>query len=310
MNIEITKQNGEIAFNEETHKYWNTKYPDRRYTSVTTLIGKFYEHFDEFFWSHYKALEQLMGEEFTTAGVKKVLLAKKKFNFDYIQLFNINEDVFNATRQGILDKWEENKNNACERGTGYHLKKENRFYEKPKHRLLEYEFNLPNEMAEKEFVCEKNNFDLNRERAILPEYLIYYSSPDGVLNLAGQIDMLIKDGNDIYILDYKTNAKGIESKAHFDRTKKMTKRMFFPISNLEDTTLIHYTLQLSTYAFMLQKINPEFNIKLLKLLHIDGDGVETEIEVEYKKEEVMKMLAFYKKQIKVTHFRETGKMLE
>lgn len=310
MEMNYDKINGEIAFRESDHKYFNVKHLDRKYTSVTTLIGKFYEHFDEHFWSHYKALEQLMGEDFANLGVKKSLLAKKKFNPTYLDLFSIDVTAFEAARAEILAKWEANKNNACERGTEYHLVKENRFYKKPKHNLLEYEFNLPEDMANKEYVCEKNNFDLERERAILPEYLIYYSSPDGILNLAGQIDMLIKDGNDIYILDYKTNAKGINDKAHFDKQRKMTKRMFFPINNLDDTTLTHYTLQLSTYAFMLQKVNPEFNIKMLKLLHIDGNGVETEIEVEYKKEEVMKMLAYYKKQLKVTHFRETGKILE
>ena len=127
-----------------------------------------------------------------------------------------------------------------------------------------------------------------REKAVLPEYLVYYSSKDGLINLAGQIDLLVKDGNDIYVLDYKSNAKGIEKKAFFDRKKKQNKKMYYPINNLDDTTYNHYALQLSCYAFMLKQINPNFNIKMLQLLHNAGDG-ETKIDVPYYEKEVKEM---------------------
>lgn len=306
MEMTYDKINNEVAFRESDHKYFNVKYPDRKYTSVTTLIGGFYEHFDSEFWSSYKALEALMGENFVELGVKKQLLDRKKFRIELLDEIGIEHEVFYTQKQEILDGYEKNKNEACDRGTAYHLEKELRFYKSGKHNLQEYEFNLP---CQGEFECEKYNFDMNRERAILPEYLVYWSTKDEILNLAGQIDLLIKDGNDIYILDYKTNAKGIESKAFFDRKKKSTKRMFYPINNLDDTTLNHYTLQLSTYAWMLQRINPELNIKLLRLLHIGGDGTETQYDVPYLKEDVERMLKAKKKQLKVDHFRLTGKML-
>ena len=44
---------------------------------------------------------------------------------------------------------------------------------------------------------------LDIERGVFPEYMIYRKSDDGKFRLAGQIDLLIKDGNDIYIIDYK-----------------------------------------------------------------------------------------------------------
>ena len=79
--MHIDKQNGDIAFNEEQHLYFNTKYPNRKYTSVTTLIGEFHEKFDGDFWSSYKAMEALMGEEaFKKSGLKGTLLDKKKFD--------------------------------------------------------------------------------------------------------------------------------------------------------------------------------------------------------------------------------------
>lgn len=305
--MEINKLNGELAFNEESHKYWNTKFPDRQYISVTTIIGKYHEHFDANFWSSYKALEKILGQDFVDLGVKTQLLKTKQFNQELLDTLGVERALFLMTQEEILAGYSKANLDACDRGTKYHNRKEDNFYKKPVHNLEDYGFNLP---IEGQYVCEKNNFDLSRERAVLPEYLVYYSCPDKILNIAGQIDLLIKDGNSLYILDYKTNAKGIETKAYFDRAKKKNKTMYFPINNLDDTTLIHYTMQLSIYAWMLQKINPEFEIQLLKLLHIDGNDVETEIEVEYKKTEVERLLSHYKKELKTKYFRENGKILE
>lgn len=90
------------------------------------------------------------------------------------------------------------------------------------------------------------------------------------------------------IKTHNTNAKGVEKKAYFDRKKKQNKKMYYPINNLDDTTYNHYALQLSCYAFMLKQINPNFNIKMLQLLHNAGDG-ETKIDVPYYEKEVKEM---------------------
>ena len=47
--MEITKQNGQVAFNEKEHAYWNVN-DNGRYISVTTLIGKYAPPFDNQFW--------------------------------------------------------------------------------------------------------------------------------------------------------------------------------------------------------------------------------------------------------------------
>ena len=51
--------------------------------------------------------------------------------------------------------------------------------------------------------------------------------------------------------------------------------MLYPLNNLDDSNFWHYTLQLATYAWMLQKINPDFIIKDLILYHFDHKGNET-----------------------------------
>lgn len=304
--LKVDKQNDDVAFNDAEHIYWNTKHPNRKYTSVTTLVGFYHEKFDEYFWSRYKALEKLIDDEEFKGGTKNALLNRKQWDPKLLDLHNVDPIVFEQTVKEITDGYEKNRNEACERGTRYHNMRENKFYEKADHRIEDHNFGLN---LNTQFSCEKNNFDLNRENAVLPEYLIYYSSPTGILNMAGQIDVLIKKGNDIYIVDYKTNAKGIETKAYFNPKTKKKKMMYAPISNVEDTTLEHYTMQLSIYAYMLQQINPNFEIKLLRIVHLDKDENETLLDLTYRRAEVEKLFKHYEKQIVIDFYRENGKMI-
>ena len=61
--MKIDKLNGNVAFNEEKHKYFNVDDPSKEYISVTTLIHRFTQPFDKDFWSAYKALEKLLPKE-------------------------------------------------------------------------------------------------------------------------------------------------------------------------------------------------------------------------------------------------------
>ena len=146
------------------------------------------------------------------------------------------------------------------------------------------------------FVCDKGRTELDLENGVYPEYLISRESPDGVLRIAGQIDLLVKQGNDITIIDYKTN-KEIKQHSFFDSKSRKTIRMKYPLGNLEDCNYYHYTLQLSTYAWMLQKFNPNFKIKDLIMVHFDHSGNQTVYHLDYLKDEVEKMLRFYKRDL-------------
>jgi hypothetical protein len=295
--IQFDKINNDVAFREHDHKYFNIKNPELVYTSVTTLIGQYHEKFDKDFFSKYKALERLADPNVFN-NMKANMLAAKQWKDIYLEFAMVKEEDFKLELERILLEWELNNKNACDIGTAYHLERENEWYANPKP-LLEKKVNLTGD-----FPCIKHDFSLNREKAIMPEYLVYFSCKDQILNIAGQVDLLIKDGNDIYILDYKTNAKGLEEKAYFNKKTKQTKKMFYPVNNLEDTKMNHYNLQLSIYAFMLRKINPEFNIKLLKLIHIDREGKETEYEIPYLEEEVKRLFAYHKKVLKDKMFKK------
>lgn len=284
----ITKQNGNIAFEEEAHIYYDVTKPEQKFISVTTLIHSFTQPFDKEFWSAYKALEKLLPKE-DWAIEKKSLLNTKKFDKVLLELHNITENEFNKEQQAILDTWDMENRNSCERGTRIHADLENSFYKKKK------DIDLSKYQIGGKFECIKDYNNLDLENGVYPEYLISRVSEDGKLRIAGQIDLLVKRGNKIIIGDWKTNKK-IETKSFFNSKTKTSVKMKYPLNNLDDVNYWHYTLQLSTYAWMIQKKNPEFEIEDLVLVHFDHSDNMTVYHLPYLKDEVIRMLSFYKKE--------------
>lgn len=193
--MQVDKKNGNVCYNDEAHIYWNEN-DESRYISVTTLIHSFTQPFDKEFWSAYKALEKLIPKE-NWAIEKKSLLSTKRFDTSILDLYNIDAGVFSDTQQDILDEWDKANKDSCERGTAIHAELENQYYKKPK------DISLKKYGLGGKFECKKGYTELDMKQGVYPEYLISYESEDGMLKIAGQIDLLIKDGNDIYVIDYK-----------------------------------------------------------------------------------------------------------
>lgn len=194
--LKIDKQNENMAFNEESHVYFDVTDTKKKYISVTTMIEKFGQPFDKDFWSSYKALEKLLPAE-EWAIEKKSLLNNKKFNKELLELHNISEDDFNREQQAILDSWQAENKKSCERGTAIHANLENSFYRKKKN------IDLTKYQVGGKFECVKDKTELDLENGIYPEYLISWDSPSGKLHVAGQIDVIAKKGNSICLLDWK-----------------------------------------------------------------------------------------------------------
>ena len=286
--MKIDKQNGKVAFSNDEHVYWNVE-DNEKYISVTTLIHRFTQPFDKEFWSAYKALEKLLPKD-SWAIEKKSLLNTKRFDRSILDLYNISENDFNKVQQAILDDWDNENRKSCERGTKIHEELENSFYRNSDNISLQ-KFGIGGK-----FECKKDYPELDLEYGVYPEYLIYRESEDGILRVAGQVDLIVKSGNEITIIDHKTNKK-IDQKSGFDTSTRSNAKMKYPLNNLMDCNFYHYTMQLSTYAWMLQKINPNFVIKDLILNHYDHNGNNTLYHCDYLKAEVERMLYFYKKEV-------------
>lgn len=285
------KINRDVAFQEEGHKYFNLKDPSIQYTSVTTLIGSYEPEFDKEFVSRYKALERLLPSNIWKKE-KGALWKSHKIPKEFLEVYDIKESDLNKVQQDILDEWEKINKESCERGTKIHAQLENSFYNAGNNVTLK-KFGIGGK-----FQCKKNYSDLDLEYGVYPEYLIYYDNPKIDLHIAGQIDLLIKDGNDIICGDHKTNRK-IDFKGFYDSSVRSEKKMKYPLTNLGDCNFNHYQLQLSTYAWMLQKLNPNFNIKRLFINHYDHEGNNNIYEVQYLKDDVERMLKHFAKQQKL-----------
>jgi len=283
------KINGDVGFIESSHVYKNLKNDAIKYTSVTTLIGKYEQPFDKEFVSKYKALEKLIPKDIWKKE-KGSIWKNHKIPKGYLEAHEISEKELNKVQQEILDEWAQINKDSCERGTKIHSEIENSFYDK--------EVNLSKFGIGGKFQCKKDYSDLDMEYGVYPEYLIYYDNDKLDLHIAGQIDLLVKSGNDIIIGDWKTNKK-IDTKGFYNTYTRSTTKMKFPLTNLDDVNFNHYQLQLSTYAWMLQKLNPEFRIKRLFICHFDHDDNQTIYEVQYLKDEVEKMLKHYAKMLKL-----------
>lgn len=300
--MEYDKINGDVGFLEGPHKYCNLKDPTIQYTSVTTLIEKYGKEFDKEFVSKYKALERIIPAtewKKEKGGIWKSHRIPKEF----LEVHDISEEELNRVQQEILDEWAETNRIACERGTKIHAQIENSFYTAGKNITLN-KFGIGGK-----FICKKGYNTLDMDYGVYPEYLIYYDNPKIGLHIAGQIDLLVKNGNDISIIDHKTNAK-IDLKGFYNQVTKSSDKMKYPLANLEECNYNHYQLQLSTYAWMLQKINPDFVIKDLILNHYDHDGKNTLYHCTYLKDDVEKMLKHFVKQQKQEKQRQKYARIE
>lgn len=196
----VDKQNGNVKYSDAEHVYWDD---EGKYISVTTLIGHYCQPFDKEFWSSYKALEKLLSKE-DFKMEKKMLLDTKKVHLKYyIDMYNITEAEYNKAKQDILDTWQKENIASCERGTKIHAELEKSILGNKETDLKKYGFGGKFVVNTNESLEKNNTSLLDVERGVFPEFLVYRKSDDGILKVAGQIDLLVKDGNDIYIIDYK-----------------------------------------------------------------------------------------------------------
>jgi len=101
------------------------------------------------------------------------------------------------------------------------------------------------------------------EVTLLPEFMVV----DTEVGLAGTIDLLAvhTESKDVSIYDYKTN-KAIRDSAF----KKSDKGIKPPCMDLPDCNLVHYSLQLSTYGYLLERSG--YKVKNLSLVHLREDS--------------------------------------
>ena len=181
---------------------------------------------------------------------------KHGYEIDYIKkLWNIKKEL--GTTKGSEIHW------SIESKLRY-----NQEFQVSKNSEIEYEYflNFLKDHEELEFVKS--------------EFIVY----DKDLGIAGTIDCIFKNKNTgkYLIVDWKTN-KAI---SNYNQT-----RMKNPVSNLFQTDINIYSLQLGIYRYILEK-NLPINISDLWLVHFNRNVSDNYVkyELDYLKEDIEKML--------------------
>lgn len=227
--------------------------------SVTNLIEKFRPQFDQMFWAKYKALEKLLGDDFKM--YRKQLLDTHIFDDSLIDL--VDKLEFNTEVNRILDEYAAKSKASRERGDALHamLEGTNKY--------------LPRIYQEQ---ATPTNFRELIEDGVYKEFTLAADMSEDV-TLVGRPDVIIKQGNKITIIDYKTG-KEIRKTGHYNTRTRKAQTLYYPLNFLEDCEFSRYSIQISLYGYLIKKLYPEYKFDRLIILHIDYQDNVTEIDCE------------------------------
>lgn len=191
-----------------------------------------------------------------------------------------------VTQEEILNRWEDKKVKSQVKGTLYHKKKEDELLTKS------------NVIRHPEINGLKQALDITELKpGIYPELILYHPK----YNIVGTADIVeIFPDLSFNLEDHKTNEK-LEFTGfpvfNKSKMKREPKKMFSPLSHLDDSNGIHYTIQLSCYAFMLEEAG--YECRELKINHVLFDEDEQDIMVvnypiNYLKKEVKNLFEHFK----------------
>lgn len=218
----------ELKFEENGHNYFSIEEPDRKWLSVTTVVGFFKEPFNK--------------EE-----IAKKCSVKKKSKW------------YGIPPEKIIETWDKEADRANTLGSWYHAQREDEVSACQTIRRAGIDLPIFRPLKDGNFRLSP---DQNLVPGIYPEHFVYLKSA----NICGQADRveIIQDTVDIY--DYKTYKK-VETEA-YTSWDGVTKKMYPPIEHLDDCNLMHAALQLSFYMYIILKHNHNLKPGKLIIQHV------------------------------------------
>lgn len=246
----IIRDNNRLYFDEPSHTYRDAN--GNEYISVTTLIHKYVTPFDKTKWLKIKSAE---------LGVTERELAKQ---------------------------WKDITDESCDRGNTTHnhledgIKQTSKFYKAIQYLHKEDKemttmFDIPRldikplDIKEFKYATENkypeiyNVFDyyINNGYKIYSEIGVFLPS----LLISGTVDVPCIRDDQFVVLDWKTNRRGLAFDAGYYKKDKSSfphqitnkwirtyEKMKPPVNDLENCNGMHYTLQLSMYARLMEEM--------------------------------------------------------
>ncbi len=249
-----------LLFSEKDHRYFYKEAPEIKLTSVSKIIERYHEKFD-------------------VEKIAATYAAKKKKSVEEVK-----------------EEWAKINGDAIKRGHAYHTYREEKFLKDAK----KHGFVVHQHESEEDTQYKKALDILNLKPGIYPE-LILYIPKYGVVGTSDYVEIF--DDGTCTVGDFKTNKK-LEFEGFpvwDDKTKsKKPKKMFAPISHIDDCNGMHYSIQLSLYAYMLEEAGYRLRPGGLEIQHILFDTNDEPVDtvtypINYLKKEVKSLLEhFYK----------------
>ena len=312
-----------LYFNEKLHKYTNQE--NKPYTSVTQVIGRYEEEFDKEYWSIAKAVEEIFLNDLPIEkwNSLKQIHGGHKGLINFLAP-NIKDEVLVRVKTRILEEWRIKNKEACDKGNIEH-----NFLEdtvniskgiKVNTSNVKKLFTIANLLEDdnykelditvlEERLTGKHDKILRAlKRLISQGYRLYAEIAvyNEKLMVAGLVDLLAYNPitKDFKIIDWKTNEKDIRFTSGYYRKEngivtdewvQSKDYLKYPLSNIHICKGMIYTLQLSQYAYLIEKFG--LTCTGLYLFHI-RDTVEI-FTINYLKEHVLAMLKHFYYETKV-----------
>lgn len=266
----------ELIFKSDTHSYHSIADPEKKWISVTRLIGNLKEPFDK-----------------ETQAAKSSKNRKSKW--------------YKMSPEQIIACWDNETERAVKLGTWYHAQREAETNSCTTIRRegLDLPIFQPAYQGEHKVSPEQTLVS-----GIYPEHFVYLKSA----GICGQADRVEVIGNRVDIYDFKTN-KELKTQG-YTNWEGVTKKMLPPLNHLDDCHLVHYAIQLSIYMYIILKHNPTLVPGKLIIHHVvfevdaqddngypilandlEGNPVIKEIvpyEVPYMEKEVLSLIEYVK----------------
>lgn len=302
-----------IAFNEKAHSYLHIK-RDKYYSSVSGLIALFKPKFDEPYWAIYTAIR--LAKKMEKPVFSQYLMNKHNFDFGAPKFINIlygiakKEGVYDEVIKNtpnVKDQWHTIRDESCEKGTKFHEQKEREAYEQGYMKTNPKDINnsvmkiIDSKPVDALSTTQTPVFQSkgDADTTLKMSCKALYELPDGYYpeliiwnddyTLCGTADKVWINTIDgirfIDIDDWKTN-KEIKMPTRY--------MMKAPLDHLSDVNYVHYTLQISIYAWMLEQVG--FKVRNLYLTHQKELHEQPQrYRLTYLKKEVETMLKWKQK---------------
>lgn len=272
-----------ISFNESLHRY--TDEEDLVYTSVTTVIGKYHEQFNEDYWAKEKAFDKSPNNPYKGMSI-----------------------------DAIKKQWKEKRDFACDRGNKTHKLLEDSINEANGNASFEFEPTKTRIGTGKGLIkITKTELYILAETPLAKKYPKIYAHLRKYIEegwtlfaekriywfdflIAGTIDCLLVKGKFFMIVDWKTNNKKLEFRAGYYKkvnglvtSQWVDKNEFFypPLNTIPFCKGNIYTIQLSLYALLMELWG--FKCVALTLFHILEDEPQPPINILYRKQDCLNL---------------------